>query len=490
MGNNGSNKIYAYVWFDVEDYVTPESNDEPLRAIRILEKYKVPATMKLVAEKVRFMKEQNRGDVISAIKEYCDIGYHTDTHSRHPLVYEYIANTDVRKGAKEIEKREKAGAEELTETFGRAPACFGHAGSQWAPHYYPYLKNAGIPVYLDATDVVNIDDSPYWYCGVLSLNNQTKNLVRFDRTFETPDGNEKLKKKFAGIHDRLKKSGKGGAISILWHPHTGINKVYWDAVNFANGKNTPKGKYVIPEQYPEEIKERALRDFESLIELVSSFGDVQFITATDAARIYRRKLDLELGVDDIKKIASTLSRTNKISFMKIGDEYVSPAQIFCALVNFIATYSEMKNIPETIAVDEPLGPLAPFKSKARSSKVLVTDLLSASEKASKFIATNGFMPTSFKVGNSVELDPGDFLATIAGLAKALVSPAKKAPRETTVPLRRAPMILSERFVDESAFKRACEWGILPKGFKAPKILEQAKLQTWTLVPAISRDSEN
>ena len=187
--DGGGSKIYAYVWFDVEDYVTPETNNVPLQAIEILRRYKVPVTTKLVAEKVRFMKEQKRQDVISGIKDYCDVGYHTDTHSRHPVVFEYIADMDVLKGAKEIEKRERRGLQELRNTFGHVPTCFGHAGSQWAPHYYPFMRKVGISVYLDATDVVNIDDSPYWYCGVLSLNNNDKNLVRFDRTFESPDGN-------------------------------------------------------------------------------------------------------------------------------------------------------------------------------------------------------------------------------------------------------------------------------------------------------------
>jgi hypothetical protein len=94
------------------------------------------------------------------------------------------------------------------------------------------------------------------------------------------------------------------------------------------------------------------------------------------------------------------------------------------------------------------------------------------------------MPSSIKLGESAELDPSDFLATLAGLSITLVSGGSVSK---SLPVRRARMILEEKFVDDAAFKRACEWGILPRGFKAPKILEQAKLQTWTLVPAVPRD---
>jgi hypothetical protein len=34
------------------------------------------------------------------------------------------------------------------------------------------------------------------------------------------------------------------------------------------------------------------------------------------------------------------------------------------------------------------------------------------------------------------------------------------------------------------FKKDCEWIVLPRNFRAPKIFEQALLQAWTLKPAI------
>lgn len=480
-GKSPKKKIYAYIWFDVEDYMTPESNDVPLQAIRILKKYKAPVTMKLVAEKVRFMKEQKRKDVISAIKGYADVGYHTDTHSRHPIVFQYVAKKDTLQGAKEIEKRERLGLQELKRTFGYTPSCFGHAGTQWAPHYYPYMKKNGIRVYMDATDVVNIDDSPYWYCGVLSFNNTDKNYIRFDRTFENPDGSQKLKERFKDIHDRLTKEG-GGAISILWHPHTGINKEYWDVLNFSKGKNTPKGKYVRPEQYPQQIKDRALHDFEELVSFASSFNDVKFISATDAAIAYPRKIEMTLSPDQVGEIATNVSRSEEISFFKLGDEFISPAQAFSGLVNFVAGYAKNRKLPKKTALGEPLGPLAPFTSRVKSENVSLTQILSAASKASAFIATKGYIPSSVRIGNSL-VGPSDFLATLAGLALDLIS-TKSAPAK--VAIRRAKMILAEKYVNDQAFEKACAWGILPEGFKAPKILEQAKLQAWTLVPAVAK----
>lgn len=478
-------KIYVYLWFDVEDYVTPESNEIPLRAVRILKKYKIPVTVKLVAEKVRFMKDLRRNDVISLLKEYCDIGYHTDTHSRHPVVYEYIRKMNTMEGAREIEWRERLGMEEVTSTIGKTLSCFGHAGTQWCPHYYPYLKGARIGVYMDATDVVNIDDSPYWYCGVLNLNNTGKNYIRFDGTFERPGGIIKLKRRFAGICNRLERRGKGGAISILWHPHTAINRVYWDAVNFADGKNKPRGEYSLPKKYPEEIRERAIRDFEELVRFGSSFGDVRFISATEASEIYRRKLETTLGVAQVERISRALCRSKgKIGFFKLGEEYLSPAQTFCALVNFVASFSKTRRTPKRIAISEPLGPVSCFRSMTKDKNFTLVDILSSSEKVSNILAIKGCIPSSIKIGRVGRLRPSDYLATLAPLVVQLAS--GRADPDPKVKLRRASMILGQRYVDAEAFKRACEWSILPRGFKAPKILEQARLQAWTLVPAVAK----
>jgi hypothetical protein len=480
-GNGG--RIYAYIWFDVEDNMTPETNDPPLQAIRILKKYKVPVTYKLIAEKVRFLKEQKRQDVISAIDDYCDIGYHTDSHSRHPVVYEYINGMDVLRGSKEIEAREQRGLDELKSTFRRAPSCFGHAGSQWAPHYYPYLKRVGIPVYMDSTDVLNLDDSPYWYCGVLNLTNATKNMVRFDRTFETKDGNIKLKKRLRRIHDRLRRKG-GGAISVLWHPHTAIDRVYWDIPNFANGKNTPKKKYVQPQQQPPEVKRRALEDFESLIKFGSSFKDIRFISATETRRIYRRKIEMDLGPTDIRKIAQRLVKSREISYSCLGSEYISPSQSFCALVNFVASFARTGVIPRNTKMNEPLGPMSRFESKlGKETKSALSDLLAAAEDVSRFISKKGYLPSSIRINGSVELAPSDFLATLCRLCLLLI---RRKPFGNYVQLQQARMILEEKFIDARAFENACRWPILPQGFRAPEILEQAKLQTWTLVPAIPR----
>ena len=79
--------VHVLFWFDVEDYLTPESDDALLSLLDCFERQGVQGTWKGVAEKARVLEERGREDVIRALQRQ-DIGYHTDTHSQHPVLAE------------------------------------------------------------------------------------------------------------------------------------------------------------------------------------------------------------------------------------------------------------------------------------------------------------------------------------------------------------------------------------------------------------------
>jgi hypothetical protein len=51
-------QVTMFVWFDVEDYITAESDQALGRMIDILDKHGVRATHKLVGEKVRGLESR------------------------------------------------------------------------------------------------------------------------------------------------------------------------------------------------------------------------------------------------------------------------------------------------------------------------------------------------------------------------------------------------------------------------------------------------
>lgn len=121
-------KVYVLFWFDVEDFITSQSDDALKGIIDIFDTLGIKGTFKLVGEKVRVLKKRGRKDIIEALKRH-DIGYHTDLHSVHPTVAEYLKDLDWDEGIKEFENRERSGFEEIVNTFNIIPSCYGQPGS-------------------------------------------------------------------------------------------------------------------------------------------------------------------------------------------------------------------------------------------------------------------------------------------------------------------------------------------------------------------------
>ncbi len=466
-------RINVYLWFDIEDYVTREADDSALIFLNVLRKLRVPVTCKLVAEEVRALKERGRTDVISAISE-CDVGYHSNTHSQHPMAWEYLAELDATSGTKEFLARESGGARLLQEVFHKVPSCYGHAGVMWAAQVYPALRAMGIPMYLDETKILNLDNEPYWYCGMLNLNGAGKNLIYFDYSFEKANGIVTLKSKFKRIYVRLNK-GKGGAVSICLHPHTAVNKTFWDVVNFARGSNRRKEEYKRPPAQPAYVTKRAYEYFEEFIRYISSFENVQWITARDALRIYGHTENILLGRSEVRKVAEHFLAS--LEHMKCKNRYLSPAEGFYIVSKCLSDYADSGILPEHINVIEPLGPTSPFKSKGEA-KLRTQDLLEASKSASTHMQSESTIPSSLRVGDAAILSPQDFLPTACKLLIKIIADA--VPKEMILKKGKHPQV---RHMNRRAFERDCNWIVLPKKFKAPQIFEQACLQAWTLKPA-------
>jgi len=469
--------VYVYIWFDIEDYVTEEADNLPLVALSILDRHGARATCKMVAEKVRVLLERDRSDVIAAISAH-DVGYHLDTHSRHPTVYEYLADKDTLDGAREFEERERVGLGVVEKTFGRSSSCFGHPGPAWGPHYYPAMQSMGIPVYLDETPIVNLGNQPYWYCGVLNLNGANENFVKFDYTFESPNGIKKLKEQFEEIHGRLEKDGRGGCISFLFHLHTAINKEFWDAVNFAHGQNRTKEEYVRPSPQPPEVTERAWRDFDEMIGFMSSFDDVRFITASDARKIYGRRRPSY----DRRLVESVLDKLGKdVKYVGVMDDFASPSELFYVIVKCLSSISRTGKLPVSIRPREPLGPAA-TRDPSPPQRVDVRELISVCVRLAAEMDSTGRLPSQVRLGDGVELSTSDFMMTSAKILRSFLA-GKPLPAATGVVRSK---FLQSRLVDAEAFRTACRWAVLPEGFTAPRILQEITLQTWTLRPAVAR----
>lgn len=465
-------KVYVLFWFDVEDFITPQSDDALKGIINIFDTLGIKGTFKLVGEKVRVLKKRGRKDIIEALKRH-DIGYHTDLHSVHPTVAEYLKDLDWDEGIKEFENRERSGFEEIVNTFNIIPSCYGQPGSSWAPQVYPVLKKWGIPVYLDEAEHIGLNEKPFWYCGILNILRLRENATRFDLNL----GNEALKlsiNEFKSIVRRLLDED-GGVISIWYHPCEFATYEFWDTVNFSKGKNPNQNNWTLPRVKSYQEMQRELGYFLEYISYIASHPDVQILTAREAYSIYYdRAKEKSFSTSEIIHLAKKINSTS--TYYESNKTVLSPAEIFylvlSLLVNLVdnsLTIVESKfKLPDTI-----YGP-----TKRSDSNVIFCDqedFISACKWTLEFINKNSRIPEAIPIQDKL-INPIDFFATTNALISQL-SVSSSLPENITIV--RGNLLLESQVKEEGVWN----WIIFPENFSASNIIELARLQTWTLKPA-------
>ena len=466
-------KIYVLFWFDVEDFITPQSDTALEGIIEILDSYKIKGTFKLVGEKVRVLKERKRTDIISSLKRH-DIGYHTNLHSVHPTVAEYLKDLSWEDGIREFEIRETAGFEEIVNTFNVIPSSYGQPGASWAPQVYPVLKKWKIPVYLDEAEHIGLNEKPFWYCGIFNILRFRQNSTRFEPNL----GYEGVKKginEFNSIVKRLLDEGNG-VISIWYHPCEFSTYEFWDAVNFSRGKNPDRASWVVPKVKSYEEMKRDLTYLSEYIGHIVSHSDVETLTAREIYPLYYDMAKKKLfSVSEIIQIARQLG--SKITYYEIDGVTLSPAEVFYLVLSLLNnggndmplsnSGSEFK-LPDTI-----YGPAKRIDSTLLSCDK--NDIIFACKWALEFINRNNQIPDAIPIGDKV-ISPIDLFAT-SNMFVSQLSEYSLLPER--IDIIKGDLILESQVKEDGVWK----WIIFPEDFDAPNIIELAKLQTWTLKPA-------
>jgi len=469
--------VHVVLWFDAEDYILPEDDDATKRLAELLTRLQVKATFKVVGEKARVLEQRGRTDVIAALKQH-DIGYHSNTHSQQPTIAVYLQHAGWDDGRVEFERREGQGARDVARIFGKMPVAYGQPGSAWAPQAYSALRAMGIGMYLDEADHVGIDDQPFYYGGMLNVFKMRSMLARMDLS-----GGSALaegKARFTKAYDALRARG-GGTISIYYHPSEWVHAEFWDAVNFSRGANPPRTAWKQPRTRPAAQTEAAFADFERYLRFIQQQPGVTFVTATDLIRLYADgAATRSFSRDDLRAIAG--AGQQEITFQRLGRDALSAADAFGLLTGAMAAFVRTNAVPEATRLTPlPVGPTRPFVQSvgATPSSVFPWEAFSrAITDASDFCRVHRRVPDEIWVG-AENLSPADFLATLAPVVEHVIATGR-APSE--VP-RRAGRFTADRYVAEDSVD-LWGWPIFPEGFHAPAILALARLQAWTLKPAV------
>ncbi len=464
-------KVYVLFWFDVEDYIVPQSDDALKKLAEIFDEHGAKATFKFVGEKIRVLEARGRHDVIEKVAAH-DVGYHTDNHSQHPTVSEYLEGKGWEEGVEEFERRERQGMDDLERVFGNRVSCYGQPGGAWAPQVYEVLEKWGVPVYLDETVQVGLNDQPFWYCGVMNILKMQSTCTRVSLS---PGDNALLEAKadFDQIYHRL--GPAGGSVSIYYHPCEFVTTQFWDGVNFSKGKNTPREEWRLPNLKSQAEVERGYKVFSDYLAYIKSHQDVEIITAHQSVELYRdNAFDRTFSTDEIVSLAKAIQ--GGITYQIMDGVALSPAEIFYLVVSRLAGYMDLEGTPESFSFFSPLGPVARAPEPMNDTVVASLDFLRACYMVRDFIDEAGRLPSGVYMGDE-KIPPADFLATASDV---LVDSEDSGTLPSEVEFRKGSLALEKYVTGEGAWG----WVIFPEGFDAPGLIDLGKLQTWTLKPAI------
>ncbi|MFN0124946.1 MAG: hypothetical protein ACKV2V_30955 [Blastocatellia bacterium] len=467
--------VYVTLWFDTEDYILPQSDDAALRLAEMLTRLGVRATFKIVGEKARVLEERGRTDVIAALKKH-EIGYHSNYHSGQPTPAVYLERMGWEDGAAEFYRREIPGIHDIQRIFGVTPICYGQPGSSWGPQTYPALRRMGVAMYLDEADQVGIDEQPFYYAGMLTVFKMDSTVVRMDLGKE--NNLAQAREKFTQTVARLRARG-GGTISVYYHPCEWVHREFWDGVNFARGANPPRDKWKLPRTQTAEETERNFRDFEQYIKFIQTHPGVSFVTCEDMMRLYEDRAPARTyNQEAIRTLAQAVQK--EITFQRMGNVMLSAADTFSILTDAVVTpfFNPPMEVRLTTSLGGPTRAYAPAPGDKRPASVPWEAFARAARDVSLYTRAHGRIPDTVWIG-TISISPQDYLATLGGLIESFLK-GETGSREVTL---REGKITFDKYVAENSAK-LWGWVIFPEGFTAPRIMEMARLQAWTIKPAL------
>jgi hypothetical protein len=451
--------IKVLLWFDVEDYITPETQDAWAGALRVLKEKQVTGIFKIVGEKARLTSAQQRQDILLGLSGH-EIGYHSDMHSEHPVSTEYLEHLSFREGAVEFEKRERGGFADVQRITGSPVVCYGQAGYSWAPQPFAALRKWGVPVYLDDHDQITLDGRPFWYGGLLNFTSLTATI----KLSFKEGGMERAYAEFDRLYDQLADEPVG-FISIYCHDCDFVCEGFWDAVNFARGKQTPRDEWRPAPLKPPGQMEHWLERFGEFIDYTLSKGQIQYITAEQALRLECSQPGT-VPESEVRSLAATVDR--ELGFRELDGKCYSASELHSLFAGMLLG----RELTPRLAY----GPENEIASGGAGEALRVADIMKALAEAEQpHVLGFSQLPDCYEIAGR-KVSVLDLTCTMARII------SRRLRDDDTVELVEGILTTSRYAGDNELW--GPKWRIFPEHFRAPNVVRMSKLQTWTLKPAL------
>jgi hypothetical protein len=263
-----------------------------------------------------------------------------------------------------------------------------------------------------------------------------------------------------------------------------VHKEFWDGVNFRRGANPPREQWKPPPQRPPEETEAAFGRFAEYIDHIRSIPGVRFVTAGDLPELYPDSVRTKGATEvDLNEIAARLAGgISGADFQIIGGRAYSVADQFELLAMFVGDTIDGRPPRFPLRLKGLLGPDAPPPSSPHPDHLGWFAFRDATRDMLDFIKTSQRVPARVFIGADA-VPPADFLVALASAYEFHRRNGKMPMQEGVTPGQNLELLPAQHVAKDTPDLFG-GWIIHKEGFRAPKILDVARLQAWTLKPAV------
>jgi hypothetical protein len=240
-----------------------------------------------------------------------------------------------------------------------------------------------------------------------------------------------------------------------------------------------------PPQRSAEETESAFQRFGQYIDFIQSLPKVRFVTAGDLPKLYPDAVRQDGAAEsEVAAIAEHLlaGAGAGIDFLVIGSRAYSTADQFEVLTRAVAPLTAGEKMQFPVKCEGLFGPDAPPPLLGQSTHLAWPAFRDSTHDVLNFLETQHRIPSRVFLGAD-SCAPAAYLIALAAVYESSARNGK-LPIEEGVVMGTNPEVLPARHIAADTAQLFGDWIIHREGFRAPKVLEQARLQAWTLKPAL------
>ena len=417
----------------------------------------------VMGESARLWEQRGRRDVIEALKRH-HLAFHSTWHSIHPTTVEICLDKDFAQGMDALWEWDRQGWADTERILGRPLLGWTRTGNSWCPSVVGLMGRMGRAFAYSQVKLPG--HNVCWYANCLNF--------YFDGRFGGFDGafydDAIFAQRLAHVQRQLEEyihSDRRGAEWLNFffcHPTRAISTAFWDGVNFAKGANPPRSEWKPAPQHPPSLIPTLQANYRRLCDYLRTEDRLEIVGLGDLIRRFDGQRAFASHAE-LLEIAQRIADERQVLFT----DFFTAGEILLLLCQ-AAVSPQQRYVRPTIYGPLIMPPVSPAgELDAEAVKAAAISVLEA--------AKTGYLPASVVVaGRSLGL--GTYFVA---LAEAILGHAQvSGPSDTFYPAA------AEDIAQEVATVLP-DWIIHPDNMDLRLLLEQTRLQCWTLKPAWPRE---